>query len=257
MKKESSKVKTITFYDELCGRAKPGQFLMIWIPGVDEVPMSISSINPNGLSSITVARVGEATKSLHKIRIGGVLGVRGPYGNGFVQKTGKLMIIGGGTGLAPLLPLTKILAKLPTKITFLLGAKTKDELICLRRVKAALSTAKAKFIVSTEDGSYGLKGLVTDSVDQIMESGRFDMVYSCGPEKMLSKVFSLAERNKMPLQVSLERFIRCGTGLCGSCMIGAFRVCKDGPVFSSEQLRQMKDDFGHFKREPDGKKVRI
>lgn len=257
VKKESPTVKTLTFHDKLCGKARPGQFLMVWIPGVDEVPMSISNIHPSGHSSITVARVGDATKALHQRKPGETLGIRGPYGNGFVQATGNILIIGGGTGLAPLLPLAEALGRPPTKITFVLGAKTKDELIFLYRIKATLSEVNARVIATTEDGSYGLKGLVTDSAERILAKDRFDMVYACGPEQMMRKVFLLAERNKTPLQVSLERFMRCGMGLCGSCMIGAFRVCKDGPVFSSEQLRQVKNEFGYFKREPYGRKVEI
>jgi len=252
---ESPTAKTFVFHDKLCGRAKPGQFVMTWIPGVDEVPMSLSTIRPSGLSSITVAEVGEATKALHQRKPGDVLGIRGPYGNGFTLTSGNVMIVGGGTGLTPLLPLAEKLLGLPAKITFLLGAKTKDELLFLERIEASLSKNNLKVFATTEDGSYGLKGLVTDLAEQILEKERFRMIYACGPEQMMHKVFLLAERHHTPLQVSLERIMHCAIGLCGGCMIGQFRACKDGPVLSTEQLREVKNEFGSFKRGFDGRKT--
>jgi len=251
IREENPTVKTLIFHDKHCAEAKPGQFVMVWILGVDEVPMSLSSINSDGLSSITVAEVGEATQALHQIKVGDVLGIRGPYGNGFTLVGGKVMIVGGGTGLAPLLPLAKSLRRFSAKISFLAGAKTRDELFFLERIKKAVS----KVNVTTEDGSYGLKGLVTDLAEQILEKEEFDMIYACGPEKMMLKMFLLAEQYHTPFQASLERYMRCGIGICGSCCIGEYRICKDGPVFSGRQLRKVKKEFGLFKREADGSKV--
>ena len=251
IREENSTIKTFTFHDKRCAEAKPGQFVMVWIPGVDEIPMSLSTISPDGLSSITVAEVGEATKALHQRKIDDVLGIRGPYGNGFTLTSGKVMIVGGGTGLTPLVPLVESLLKLPAKISFLIGAKTKDELFLLDRLGAAVQ----ELTVATEDGSYGLKGLVTDPAEQMLKRQRFDMIYACGPERMLLRMFLLAEQHDMSFQASFERYIRCGIGICGSCCIGEFRICKDGPVFSSRQLRKVKNEFGVFKREADGSKV--
>jgi len=256
-KKESPTVKTFTFNDKLCAKAEPGQFVMVWIPGVDEIPMSLSTISPKGLTSITVANVGEATKALHQRKRGDILGVRGPYGNGFTLTSGNVMIVGGGTGLVPLMPLTEKIVRLATKIAFLLGAKTKDELLFLDRVTRMLSKVKAEIIATTEDGSYGLEGFVTDQAEQKLAKERFDMIYACGPEQMMHKMFLLAERYDTPLQASLERIMRCAIGLCGSCVIGKLRVCKDGPVLTSEQIREVKDEFGGFKRDFQGRKIPI
>jgi len=255
VKRESPTIRTFTFHDRLCGKAKPGQFVMVWIPGVDEVPMSLSTIRPNGLSSISVANVGEATKALHQRKPGDALGIRGPYGNGFTLTSGKVMIVGGGTGLAPLVPLAEKLVDLPTKISFLLGAKTRDELLFLDRIETTLSRADARVIATAEDGSYGLQGVVTDPAEQILAKERFDMIYACGPEQMMHKMFLTAERYNTPLQASLERLMHCAMGLCGSCVIGKFRVCRDGPVFPTEQLREVKSEFGRFKRSFDGRKT--
>ncbi len=251
VKEENSTIKTFTFRDKHCAEAKPGQFVMVWVPGVDEVPMSLSSISVDGVSSITVADVGEATKMLHQKKVGEVVGVRGPYGNGFALTGGNVMIVGGGTGLTPLVPLAESLAKLSAKIVFMVGAKTRDDIFFLDRI----GTVVPEVVVTTEDGSYGLKGVVTELAEQILEKQKFDMIYACGPEQMMFKMFLLAKRHNTPFQASLERYIRCGIGICGSCCMGEYRICRDGPVFSGEQLGKVRNEFGLFKREVDGSKV--
>jgi len=251
VKEENSTVKTFTFRDKHCAKAKPGQFVMVWIPGVDEIPMSLSSISTDGISSITVAEVGEATKALHKKKVGEVLGIRGPYGNGFALTKGNVMIVGGGTGLTPLVPLAESLVRLSAKIVFMVGAKTWDDLFFLDKI----GTVVPEVAATTEDGSYGLKGFVTELAEQILEKQRFDMIYACGPEQMMFKMFLSSELHNTPFQASLERYIRCGIGICGSCCMGEYRICRDGPVFSGEQLRKARHEFGLFKREVDGNKV--
>jgi len=255
--RESPTVTTFIFHDKLCFRAKPGQFAMIWIPGVDEVPMSLSAISPDGRCSISVAKVGEATEALHKRKTGDVLGIRGPYGNSFALVSGSTMVVGGGTGLAPLVPLTEELAELHAKVVVVAGAKTKDELLFLDRMTTALSRTDGRLVAVTQDGSHGVEGLATDVAEQLLEKEQFDVLYTCGPEEMMYKLFLLAERYEMPIQASLERLMRCGIGICGSCIIGKFRVCRDGPVFSVKQLREVRQEFGRFGRGSTGKRVRI
>jgi len=257
IKRESPTVKTITFHDKFCAKAKPGQFAMVWIPGVDEVPMSLSTMCSDGHCSITVAEVGEATKALHQRKLGETLGIRGPYGNSFTLANGNVMIVGGGTGLAPLMPLAEKLTDLSTRISFVLGAKTRSELLFPRRIETVLSKVDSRVIAVTEDGSYGLKGVATHPAREILEKETFDMIYTCGPEQMMYKMLVLAERYRTHLQASLERLMRCAIGLCGSCVLGKFMVCKDGPVFSDEQLREVKNEFGCFKMGGTGKKVSI
>lgn len=252
---ESPTVRTFIFQDKLCQKAEAGQFVMVWIPGVDEVPMSLSTINHKGLSSITVASVGEATRVLHQRKTDDTLGIRGPYGNGFILTRGKAMIVGGGAGLAVLVPLVERLVGVSTQILFLLGAKTRDELLFLGRIEKTLSKAKGRVIATTEDGSFGLHGVVTEPAQRILAKEKFGMVYACGPEQMMHKIFIATERHNAPLQVSLERLMHCAIGLCGSCTIGRFRVCRDGPVFHSHQLREVESEFGHFKRGFDGRRI--
>ncbi len=255
--KESSLVRSFFFRDALCAQGKPGQFVMIWLPGFDEIPMSISSASSGGLISITVANVGEATKLLHQKKENDIIGVRGPFGNNFTPVKGDVLLIGGGTGVAPLVFLGEKLVELKARITFLLGAKTKEDLLLLSRVRRVLHESQSELVTSTEDGSYQCKGLVTDLAEEALSKQQFDMIYACGKEQMLSIIFSLAERHKMPLQMSLERLMRCAIGLCGSCTIGRYRVCVDGPVFTGKQLREVREELGRFKRGFDGRKIPV
>jgi len=256
-KQENPRVKTLTFEEKTCLEATPGQFVMIWIPSLDEIPMSISCVSTGGVS-ISVEKVGQATEALHRMKKGDLIGVRGPFGNGFsMTKKGNILIVGGGTGLIPLTFLGEQLADLDVKMTFLTGAKTKTELLFLDRIKSVVQKARGGMIVTTDDGSYGTKGIVTQPTEDLLKKEKFDMIYACGPEPMMHKMFSLAETYDAPLEVSLERLMRCAIGICGSCVLGDFRVCVDGPVFTKEQLRQVKEEFGRFRLDFDGKRVKL
>jgi len=254
---ENPNVKTFYFRDRLCLEAKPGQFLMVWIPGVDEIPLSVSGVYSNGLASVTVARVGEATEAMHRLKPNNLIGVRGPFGNSFKISKGKVLLVGGGTGMAPLAFLAEKLAENSCEITFIIGAKSAQELLFLERIKKTLSQLKSKIIVMTEDGSLGQKGVATDPLDNLLREESYDMIYACGPEPMIKKAFLAAEEANTPFQASLERIMRCGIGICGSCMLGKYRVCRDGPVFSSHQLREVIDEFANYKRDFDGRRIRI
>lgn len=252
---ETPSVRSFYFYDKLCMDAQPGQFIMLWVPRVDEIPLSLSSVSSEGLVSVAVKKVGDATEALHRKAHGDYVGVRGPFGNSFTLSSGNVLVAGGGTGLIPLAFLAERLAsKRVKKITFLLGAKTKPELIFHERVRKALSRVDASVFTFTEDGSYSVKGLVTESLPQLFAREKFDMVYVCGPEAMVYRVFEETERHGLALQASLERLMRCAIGICATCNIGDYRVCADGPVFTSEQLRRVKDEFGKFRRDFNGKK---
>jgi dihydroorotate dehydrogenase electron transfer subunit len=255
IKAESPTVKTFTFRDKQCAKAEPGQFLMLWIPGVDEIPLSILDANADGTVSVAVKKVGEATRALHSRRVGEILGVRGPFGNSFSVRTGRILIVGGGTGIAPLLFLTKKIAHKTAKLTFVIGAKAKEELLFIDRLEKMCS--KGNIVATTEDGSYGLKCLATVPLETLLAKEKFDTIYTCGPEQMMRKVFDNAEKHEIPLEASLERLMRCAIGLCGSCIIGKYRVCRDGPVFTIKQLGEVKDEFGCLKRDFDGRKISI
>lgn len=253
IKAESPTVKTFSFKDRQCTKAKPGQFLMLWIPGVDEIPLSILDAGKNGVVSVAVKKVGEATEVLHNRKAGETIGIRGPFGNSFTVKTGRILMVSGGTGTAPLLFFAKKSASETTKLVFVTGARTKDELLFMDKLERTLVRKKTQLIVTTEDGSCGTRGLATTPLEALLAKEKFDMIYTCGPEQMMRKVFDLAEKYTIGLEASLERLMRCAIGLCGSCVIGRYRVCRDGPVFTAEQLKEVKEEFGVSKRDFDGR----
>ena len=254
VKTESRTTKTFTLRDNLCAKARPGQFLMLWIPRVDEIPLSIMNTE-NGKVSITVKAVGTATTALNKLKEGEFVGVRGPFGNSFTENLGKILLIGGGIGVAPLIFLLRKLLDTAKEITFITGAKSKNELLFLSSLKELYT--KQTFLFATEDGSYGVNGNATKHLDELLRKEKFDIIYACGPELMISTVFEITEKYGVPIEASLERLMRCGIGLCGSCVIGKYRVCRDGPVFNSVRLREIQDEFGCSKLDYDGKTIPI
>jgi dihydroorotate dehydrogenase electron transfer subunit len=251
---ESPTVKTFTFTDRLCIKAKPGQFLMLWIPGIDEIPLSIMDAS-DGLVSVSVKAIGDATRHMHSLEAGATIGIRGPFGNCFTESRGRVLLVGGGTGTAPLLFLAKQLAAKTERLNFVEGAKTKNELLFVRELDGVCQ--EKNIITTTEDGTAGLQCLVTVPLATLFEKERFDMVYTCGPEIMVKKIFEMTEKHKLPIEASLERLMRCGIGLCGSCMIGKYRVCRDGPIFTAAQLREIKGELGVSKIGFDGSQIPI
>lgn len=221
---------------------KPGQFVMVWIPGVDEKPYTISHHSPDRFG-ITVEAKGLFSKKAVSLGPGDNIGIRGPFGNGFNMGSGhkRVAVVAGGCGMAPLAPLVEAFeTHNGPEILLIQGARSKSFLLYPDRF-----TAKAE--ICTDDGSKGYKGFVTDIlVDKIKALSAnlvpgFDMVYTCGPEIMMAKVFEICEAHAIPCQVSLERYMRCGFGVCGACVCGHAVVCKDGPVFGSKALRTMAD----------------
>ncbi len=249
-------MKTFTFKDKMCAKARPGQFLMLWIPRVDEIPLSILDAKNDGSVSVAVKNVGAATHQMHGLRLGDVVGVRGPFGNSFSPPAGKIVVVGGGTGMIPLLFLTRK-ARSSEKILFFAGAKTKDELLFLEELSLLLHESKGELVSTTEDGTCGITALCTEPLEEALKEERFDMVYCCGPERMIKRVFEIAEKKGVEMEASLERVMRCGIGLCGSCVVGKYRVCRDGPVFDRRRLREIRHELGVSKRDFDGNKIPI
>lgn len=246
--KETYDVKTITFKDDR--KAFPGQFVMVWLPGVDEVPMSLSYTGQE--KGITVKKIGDATKALHLLKPGDRIGIRGPYGSCFEAKGKKLMVVAGGIGIVPLAPYIELALDEGKEVALALGAKTEAELLFLGRLEEC---CEAMFI-ATDDGSKGYHGFVSDMVEEILRKKGFDEILTCGPEPMMKKVVDIAKLKNIPVQASLERYMKCGVGICDSCAINGLHVCKDGPVLSGEILAEL-NDFGKFKRNASGRKEQI
>jgi dihydroorotate dehydrogenase electron transfer subunit len=254
VQREAPDMATLYFVDEACSEASPGQYAMIWIPGGEEVPMSLSTINPGGESSLTVKEVGDATTALCNMKAGSRVGVRGPFGRGYTPEGNAPLLVAGGSGVASLVPLAEAFVETGVKPTFILGARTEANLPFRDRLEKLLGEG---LVLATDDGSCGYSGFSSQCADKLMDEGCFDAVFTCGPELMMVAVFDEAESREIPVQASLERYIKCAHGLCGSCAIGPYRVCLDGPVFDSEKLREVREDFGSRKMDPTGKIVRV
>lgn len=252
---ESPTVKTFFLKDDECAKARPGQFLMLWVPGVDEIPLSILDADSDDIVSVAVKKVGKATAALHRTEVDDVVGVRGPFGNSFTTVKGRVLMIGGGTGVVPLFFLAKKLMTSAKRLVFVQGAKTKSELLFLDKLEEMHKKRNIQLVTSTEDGTCGITGLCTTPLEQILAREKFDMIYTCGPEPMMHKVFELAEDHKLNLEASLERLMRCAIGICGTCVIGKYRVCKDGPIFTAEQLKETRAEFGISKHDFDGRRI--
>ncbi|RLG69100.1 MAG: dihydroorotate dehydrogenase electron transfer subunit [Methanobacteriota archaeon] len=245
--------ETKTFYLNTPLEAEPGQFIMVWLPGRGEKPMSLSGVGEK--PAFTVRSVGPFTKALHKLRPGDKVGIRGPYGRGFTVRGRKTVLVGGGTGMAPLLPLAQKLVHKGSEIRVIQGAPTKDRLIFVEKLRRL---SRDNHIILTEDGSYGQQGVPTEILEKDLGEEEYDQVYTCGPEAMMLEVYRITKKFGVPLQASLERYMRCAVGLCGHCCLDptGWLVCRDGPVFNQEQLSRIKD-FGLTSRDPTGRVVPI
>ena len=235
--------------------SRPGQFVMVWMPGVDEIPISIGWQTDKEFR-LGIAKVGDCTKAIfEKIKKGDRLGIRGPFGKAFdLKKYKKIIVVGGGAGVPPMLNLAQRAVKKNIEVTAILGARTADLLIYEKEFKKL----GCKLSVATDDGSKGCKGFCTKLLEETLEKHKTDCIYTCGPELMMYRVADMAKHYKIPCQVSLERFMKCGFGICGQCCIDGtgLRVCKDGPVFDG-RIALSHPEFGKYKRSSSGKRIKL
>jgi dihydroorotate dehydrogenase electron transfer subunit len=239
--KETPRIRTFRFSEPF--GFTPGQFVMVWVPEVDEIPMALS-----GEDTISVQEVGDATKAMFSLEKGDLLGIRGPFGNGFSPR-GKVLAVAGGIGAAPLLPLA-----MQGKVeVFLQGAATGKELPFR---KALLKETDLR--IATDDGSGGHHGFITDLLGDL-KLHDFSSVCVCGPEPMMRTVLQILDEAGIADrgQFSLHRYMKCGVGVCGSCAIDpdGLRVCREGPVFRGDRL--LGTEFGEYSRDASGRRMRI
>ncbi len=157
VKSETEHAKSFYFEDKICSSAEPGQFIMLWIPGVDEIPLSLSSVN-NNLVSVTVKEVGEGTKALNRMKQGEVVGVRGPFGTHYKIAGKTALVVGGGIGTVPLMLLTSNLLKQKVKTTVVEGAKTRSDLLFVKQLTKMREQANLKVVFTTDDGELWHEG---------------------------------------------------------------------------------------------------
>ena len=235
---------------EIAKVCSPGQFVMVRINEnynpLLRRPFSILRTLPiDGIIEIVFKIVGKGTKLLSEKRVGEFIKVIGPLGNGFKynEECKNFILIGGGIGFPPLFFMVDVLKNENKNISFYYGAKSKDGVF----FGDELQKSCKNLIISTEDGSAGKKGLISDLLIGDIESGIFEKkssVFSCGPNAMLKKVSLMFRKLDVRHQISLETQMACGIGLCQGCAIKVKAnndyeyklTCKDGPVFNPDEI---------------------
>ncbi len=240
---------TVTLRFRYPPAAEPGQFVMIWFPGDDELPMSLSYTDTDS-KGVTVKAMGETSRNVQHLGVGARVGVRGPYGNRFDLAARRILVVGGGSGAAVLAPAAEAAARRGSRVVVALGATQAPELL----FRARFESMGARVEVATDDGSDGTRGFVTGVADRLLREEPFDAVWTCGPEVMMEKVARAAEPAGVPVFCSTERHMKCALGMCDACALGPYHVCVDGPVFPAERLLPL-PEFGRSHRDPSGRRV--
>ncbi len=253
VQKEAEGVSTIFLKANLS--AKPGQFIMAWIPRMDEKPFAISYLK-KGETGITVAAVGPFSNKISALKPGDKAGLRGPYGTGYtLLKDKTVVMIGGGYGSASLTLLAEQAAQNGCNIWFILGARSKERLVFEARIKKLVGE---RLIITTDDGSKGKKGFVTDALKEILSKEKIDMIYACGPDRMLKAITDIGIASKVPGEISMERYFKCGFGICGHCCVDplGIRLCVEGPVLNFETAAKI-SELGAYHRVKSSRKERL
>lgn len=225
---------------DIARAALPGQFVMVATEASGTIlrrPLGISGADSEaGLLTLRFAVVGKGTRWLAARRKADTVSLSGPFGRGFSKGAGERLLIGGGTGIAPLLFLKDEILREGGKATLVVGAK---DGACLMENDMLAKEC----IIATEDGSLGEKGFVTGPLLSLISRQSFDSASACGPIPMLKAVKAMMDGAGIPLEISLEAHMGCGTGACNGCTCTQAakqerwqKVCKDGPVFPSQEV---------------------
>jgi dihydroorotate dehydrogenase electron transfer subunit len=235
----------------IAARFRPGQFVAVAVGGPETSMLlrrafSIHGVRPDhgGTVEFVFAAVGPGTRWLAERRTRDMIDIAGPLGRPFPmpREPVSCLLVGGGYGSAPLFPLADRLRGRGCTVDFLLGAASVDRLFGALTARRGGRTAT----ITTEDGSMGVRGVVTDVLSQVIHEARTDVVYACGPMPMLRQVTVLAGRYDIPAQVLVEEAMACGTGVCMTCVLPVVgedgvtrmtRSCVDGPVFRGDLVR--------------------
>ena len=231
----------VIYCPAIAQEARPGQFVHIRIPShILRRPISIAGIDAAaGTIRIIYEIRGEGTKILADIKAGDMMDVLGPLGHGYTMQEPekKCVVVGGGIGVPPLLPVAQHYGQNTTAV---LGFRSAQAAI----LENDFQKAGASVVLCTDDGSMGRKGFVTSALEELLQSDSPDVICACGPTIMLKKVVEIAQRYGIPSEISLEERMACGVGACLGCACKINRngkeiflhVCKDGPVFSGEEV---------------------
>lgn len=264
VKQETANVTTFTFDGSL--GARPGQFLMVWLPGVDEVPMSVAE-DDGGSTKITFFAVGDFSQELATRKAGDLVGLRGPFGTCYAWEPGQhLVLVAGGYGAAPMYFIAKGTAGHGCTVDVIVGARSKEHLLYLDELSAL---PHVSLHIATDDGSEGHKGYNTEILEKLLiacprdskdakkkRCVPIDQVFACGPEAMLKRISIITAEHQIPSQLSLERYMKCGYGVCGNCVVDplGIRLCVEGPVVKNDTCVKIAE-FGKYHRDSLGRKT--
>lgn len=226
---ENYRTKTFTLDVDL--DATPGQFVMLWQPRFDEKPFSLVNADP---VRVMITDVGPFSHLMHEKQVGDRIWLRGPLGRGFQVAPGqrRIVLVGGGYGVAPLHWLARIAGEGTETVTTIIGARCAPDILFADAFAALPQHAHPphQLLITTEDGSLGIQGRVTDALLPLLEARAVDGIYACGPHGMLAALAGLASRYAIQQQLSWEAYMRCGLGICGACEHEGKVLCLDGPV---------------------------
>jgi NAD(P)H-flavin reductase len=229
----------------------PGQFNMIYVPGVGEVAISISSDPEDELLEHTIRIVGRTTRVIERLGVGDVLGLRGPYGNGWPLPEARwkdVLVVTGGLGCAPVTGAIEYMFRRRAsygRISILHGVKKPSDLIRRERFALWRREPDTQVLLSSDEPDRHWRdrtGVVTELFEEVeFDPGR-TVAFLCGPEVMMRYGVRILERRGLPdrrVFVSMERNMKCAVGLCGHCQFGPEFVCKDGPIFPWARVRRL------------------
>jgi dihydroorotate dehydrogenase electron transfer subunit len=220
----------------------PGQFVEIQVDGSKTTflrrPISINDVDrEDNTLHLLIACIGDGTRQLGTLSVGSKVNIMLPLGNGFTMPESsdkKHLLVGGGVGVAPLMYLGRKIKEMGGEPTFLLGARSKKDLLLIDEFKEI-----GRVFITTEDGTEGEKGFVTNH--SVLSSETFDMISTCGPKPMMMAVARFAAKAGVECEVSLENKMACGVGACLCCvedtLDGHVCVCKEGPVINIKKLK--------------------
>ncbi|MBI3959118.1 MAG: dihydroorotate dehydrogenase electron transfer subunit [Chloroflexi bacterium] len=234
LKIQTDNYRTKTFVLDAALEAFPGQFVMAWLPRFDEKPFSLVNADP---VTLMITAVGPFSRLMHGKQPGDFVWLRGAFGAGYrVNGTGRrLALVGGGYGVAPLHWLARTQLGVAASMTAVIGARTGEDILYAERFaalgeQAAAQATRLQTLVTTEDGSRGIHGRVTDALVPLLKRGEIDAICACGPHGMLAALELFGQEYGVETQLSWEAYMRCGIGICGACEHEGKVLCMDGPV---------------------------
>jgi len=225
---------------DIARKARPGQFIALMVSEKGErIPLTVVSKNEaKGTITLIFQEAGLTTKLLGKMQAGDSLySLVGPLGHATeIKKFGKVIIVGGGVGLAEILPVARAMKEAGNLVTTIIGARTKEILI----LEDDLKQASNELLMTTDDGSYGRKGFTTDILAELLKKDKYDLVYAVGPIPMMKRVAFVTKDSGTRTIVSLNALMVDATGMCGCCRVtvaGKTKFsCVDGPEFEAHEV---------------------